>query len=41
MSSDVPAENLGSVRFIRRAREYLCINGVWQDHVLYARLAKD
>lgn len=21
------------------AREYLCINGVWQDHLLYARLA--
>jgi ribosomal-protein-alanine N-acetyltransferase len=20
------------------AREYLCINGNWQDHVLYARL---
>jgi ribosomal-protein-alanine N-acetyltransferase len=20
------------------AREYLCINGVWQDHLLYARL---
>jgi ribosomal-protein-alanine N-acetyltransferase len=26
--------------FVREgyAREYLCINGVWQDHVLYARL---
>jgi [ribosomal protein S5]-alanine N-acetyltransferase len=23
------------------AREYLCINGVWQDHLLYARLASD
>lgn len=23
------------------AREYLCINGVWQDHLLYARLADD
>jgi ribosomal-protein-alanine N-acetyltransferase len=23
------------------AREYLCINGVWQDHVLYARLQHD
>jgi len=21
------------------AREYLCINGIWQDHLLYARLA--
>lgn len=23
------------------AREYLCINGVWQDHLLYARLSDD
>ena len=23
------------------ARQYLCINGIWQDHVLYARLAGD
>jgi ribosomal-protein-alanine N-acetyltransferase len=23
------------------AREYLCINGIWQDHLLYARLQKD
>ncbi len=23
------------------ARSYLCINGVWQDHLLYARLADD
>ncbi len=23
------------------AREYLCINGMWQDHLLYARLASD
>ena len=22
------------------AREYLCINGIWQDHLLYARLQK-
>jgi len=22
-------------------REYLCINGVWQDHLLYARLGSD
>jgi ribosomal-protein-alanine N-acetyltransferase len=30
-------ENTG---FLREgyAREYLCINGVWQDHLLYARL---
>jgi ribosomal-protein-alanine N-acetyltransferase len=38
--------NAGSIRllestgFLREgyAREYLCINGVWQDHLLYARL---
>jgi len=23
------------------AREYLCINGLWQDHLLYARLRSD
>ena len=23
------------------ARAYLCINGIWQDHLLYARLADD
>ena len=23
------------------ARQYLCINGIWQDHVLYARLRDD
>jgi ribosomal-protein-alanine N-acetyltransferase len=23
------------------ARQYLCINGSWQDHVLYARLGSD
>ena len=23
------------------AREYLCINGLWQDHLLYARLVHD
>ncbi len=23
------------------AREYLCINGLWQDHLLYARLQGD
>lgn len=23
------------------AREYLCINGMWQDHLLYARLKND
>ena len=38
--------NAGSIKllektgFVRegRAREYLCINGTWQDHLLYARL---
>ena len=23
------------------AREYLCINGLWQDHLLFARLESD
>jgi [ribosomal protein S5]-alanine N-acetyltransferase len=39
--------NAGSVRLLENtgfkregyAREYLCINGKWQDHLLYARLA--
>jgi len=38
--------NLGSTRLLEKtgfvregyAREFLCINGVWQDHLLYARL---
>ena len=38
--------NAGSIRllentgFVREgyAREYLCINGIWQDHLLYGRL---
>jgi [ribosomal protein S5]-alanine N-acetyltransferase len=38
--------NVGSIRllestgFVREgyAREYLCINGTWQDHLLYARM---
>jgi [ribosomal protein S5]-alanine N-acetyltransferase len=41
----IPTNN-GSIRllentgFLREgyAREYLCINGIWQDHLLYARL---
>ena len=41
--------NIASVKLLERtgfrregyARSYLCINGVWQDHVLYARLAGD
>jgi ribosomal-protein-alanine N-acetyltransferase len=23
------------------ARQYLCINGIWQDHLLYGRLKDD
>jgi ribosomal-protein-alanine N-acetyltransferase len=41
--------NTASVRLLERtgfaregyARAYLCINGVWQDHLLYARLRDD
>jgi ribosomal-protein-alanine N-acetyltransferase len=41
--------NAGSVRLLEKlrftheglAREYLCIAGEWQDHLLYARLASD
>jgi ribosomal-protein-alanine N-acetyltransferase len=41
--------NVASVRLLERvgfqregyAREYLCINGIWQDHLLYARLRAD
>lgn len=34
---------LESCRFAREgyARQYLCINGIWQDHLLYARLKDD
>jgi len=39
--------NVASVRLLERtgfmregyARQYLCINGMWQDHLLYARTA--
>lgn len=42
-------ENTASLRLLERtgftregyAREYLCINGVWQDHLLYARIKDD
>lgn len=44
----IPANNasirlLGKTGFQREgyARSYLCINGVWQDHLLYARLKDD
>ena len=38
--------NVPSIRLLERcgfaregyARQYLCINGVWQDHLLFARL---
>jgi [ribosomal protein S5]-alanine N-acetyltransferase len=41
----IPA-NVASIRLLEKigfqregyAREYLCINGTWQDHLLYARL---
>ncbi len=41
--------NTASVRLLEKtgfhregyAREYLCINGVWADHLLYARLRSD
>lgn len=41
--------NVASVRLLEKtgfkregfARQYLCINGVWQDHWLYARLKDD
>lgn len=34
---------LESTGFTREgyARRYLCINGIWQDHLLYARIADD
>jgi len=41
--------NAASIRLLEKtgfqregyAREYLCINGIWQDHLLYARLKDD
>jgi [ribosomal protein S5]-alanine N-acetyltransferase len=41
--------NAASIRLLEKcgfsregyAREYLCINGIWQDHLLYARLRHD
>jgi len=44
----IPA-NVASIRLLEKtgfrregfAREYLCINGVWQDHLLFARLKSD
>jgi ribosomal-protein-alanine N-acetyltransferase len=42
-------DNIASVRLLEKtgfqregySRSYLCINGVWQDHLLYARLKDD
>ena len=44
----IPA-NVASVRLLEKtgfqregfARQYLCIDGVWQDHLLYAKLESD
>ncbi len=44
----IPTNN-ASIRLLEKtgfkregyAREYLCINGLWQDHLLYARLQRD
>ena len=41
--------NLASIKLLEKtgfkregyARSYLCINGIWQDHLLYAKLASD
>lgn len=41
--------NAASIRLLEKmgfaregyAREYLCINGLWQDHLLFARLSSD
>lgn len=41
--------NTASIRLLEKtgfrregyAREYLCIDGIWQDHLLYARLRQD
>ena len=41
--------NAASIRLLEKtgftregfARQYLCINGIWQDHLLYARLKDD
>jgi [ribosomal protein S5]-alanine N-acetyltransferase len=42
--SNVPSMRLLEKSGFRRegyARQYLCINGIWQDHLLYARLCDD
>jgi [ribosomal protein S5]-alanine N-acetyltransferase len=42
-SNTASSRLLGKCGFVREglAREYLCINGKWQDHVLFARLRDD
>jgi [ribosomal protein S5]-alanine N-acetyltransferase len=42
-ANDVSIRLLEKTGFQREgfAREYLCINGVWQDHLLFARLRDD
>ena len=42
-SNDGSIKLLEKTGFVREgfAREYLCINGVWQDHLLYGRLNDD
>jgi ribosomal-protein-alanine N-acetyltransferase len=44
----IPA-NVASIRLLEKtgfkregfARQYLCIDGIWQDHLLFARLKDD
>jgi ribosomal-protein-alanine N-acetyltransferase len=42
-TNDASIRLLEKCGFVREgyAREYLCINGLWQDHLLYARLRHD
>ena len=41
--NDASIRLLGNTGFQREgfARQYLCINGIWQDHLLFARLRDD
>ena len=38
-SASIPAVEKAGFTREGYAREYLCINGLWQDHLLFARLA--
>jgi [ribosomal protein S5]-alanine N-acetyltransferase len=40
ITTNVPSEKSGFQRE-GYARQYLCINGMWQDHLLYARIKDD